>query len=620
MPLSPEQIAEFDKITGAKTPTATSTPTSNDTSEIDAAIQGATKKVSDDASTNADKATFQAPVDQQINGLGDIGSIAARTTANIPKSAFKFGKGILTFPLDVTKNAIAAGKGMVEAGKDGVPLSSILKEVPHEVVHQTYQTLVPQFLQHIFSGDFGKASATVQNDPVGQILPLILVARQGAESMGKGEQFDSAISKLASPATKAGEALKTAAGQVVSQVFGAGTGAGASSVSEAYKASKAGGDTADAFRKAMRGETSPEEIVKSAHDIVGNIKETRGNAYVEQLKNVGEDTNSHDISSITKALKDQMSPEKFNIKVGKDGQLDFSRSSIANNGTARADIQGVYDTVKSWGTKSGDRTGIGLDTLKKQLGDFYSPSSQARAFVQGVKTPVVNLLNKEVPGYQDMTSGYSKVSDFLDEIKSATGAGSNSRPDTVFTKLTAAMKGDKEFRLQIMDEMTKSDPTFMAKIAGTNMSSWIPKGLVGKGIDVSAGISALSHVFNPAIIPALLATSPRVVGEFARAMGLGAGQIEPILKAINTFKVPASMEGKMGMSIKDISTTPEEVAKKFDSFDIKLVQNYLDNPQDPKTYMKIQPILEGAKLDQADPSLVDRFLKETLDLAKKKKK
>ncbi len=340
------------------------------------------------------------------------------------------------------------------------------------------------------------------------------------------------------------------------------------------------------------------------------------------LKKVGEDKSSHDITPVMNSLNQNL--KKFGLanedgtpKINENGDLDFSRSSIANNKSARTDIQGVYDTLKDWGSKEGDRTGVGLDVLKKQLGDFYSDSSQARAFVQGVKSSVSDLLNKEVKGYKEMTSKYAKVSDFLDEIKSATGAGSKSKPDTVFTKITTAMKADKDFRLQIMDEMTKTDPTFMSKVAGSNMSSWIPRGLVGRGIDVSAGLGALAHVFNPSIIPALLATSPRIIGEFVRAMGIGKAQVVPILDAVNKLKSPQEGSVKMGLSTKDISTTPEKVAKNFDTTDIKLVQNYLDNPQDTHAYMKIEPILEGAKLIEADPKVVDRFLQEVLDLTKK---
>lgn len=564
-----------------------------------------------DPTTHADTASFPASNNQNVSKFSDVAGIAMRTAANIPKSGFNFVKNSLQAinPIQVGKNAIEAGKETMQAGADGVPLSDILKEIPHE----TYKALVPQFLQHVFSGDFGKASATLQNDPVGQIAPFLLMAKQGAEGMGKGAEFDNAMTKIASPVTKSAEAVKTGAGNAVSQVLGAGTGTGASSIKQAFKSASEGPDSAQAFTKAMRGEITPEEVVKSAHDIVGNIKESRGSEYVKNLKSIGEDTKTHDINTVSDKLTEQLN--KFNIKESKDG-LDFSRSSIANNGSARADVQGVYDTVKSWGTKEGDTTGIGLDTLKKQLSDFYSPSSQARAFVQGVKTPVMDILNKEVPGYKDMTSKYAKVSDFLDEIKSATGAGSNQKPDTVFTKLTTAMKADKEFRLQVMDEMTKTDPTFMSKVAGSNMQSWIPKGLVGRGIDVSAGLGALAHVFNPSIIPALLGTSPRVVGEFVRAMGIGASKVEPILKALNTFKVPEGNIDKLGLSIKDISTTPEKVAGNFDSMDIGLVQNYLDNPQDTHAYMKIEPILEGAKLMEADPKVVDKFLQEALDIAK----
>lgn len=627
MPLTPEEIAKVRSEAGASPIEEVTAPVKSLSERLglSAIVSANDKKKADIASVKGDEATFPADPNQEIKGFGDAAKIAVKTVGNIPESGWNFAKGTLKMinPVSIVKNAIEAGKQMKLAGEEGVPIEEIIKAVPIE----TYKSLVPQFLQHIFSGDFGKASATVQNDPVGQILPLILIAKQGAEAMGKGEAFDSAMTQLASPATKAGEALKNAAGQVASQTLGAGTGTGASSVSETFKAGKAGGDSAEAFTKAMRGEISPEEVVKSAHDIVGNIKQNRGNAYVEQLKTIGEDKTTHDIAPVFEEFNSQL--KKFGIKgaeidpaTGKvtGDTLDFSRSSIANNGTARADIQGVFDTIKDWGTQSGDRSGVGLDLLKKQLGDFYSQSSQARAFVQGVKGKVTNLLDTNVKGYKDMTANYSKVSDFVDEIKSATGAGSNAKPDTVFTKLTTAMKGDKEFRLEVMDEMTKTDPTFMAKVAGTNMASWIPKGLVGRGIDVSAGLGALAHVFNPSIIPALIGTSPRIVGEFVRAMGMTAGQVEPILKAINTFKIPEGTGDKMGLSVKNIAKgiTPESVAKNFDSFDIKLVQSYLDNPQDPKAYMKIQPILEGAKLAEADPKLVDRFLSEVLDIANSK--
>jgi hypothetical protein len=152
------------------------------------------------------------------------------------------------------------------------------------------------------------------------------------------------------------------------------------------------------------------------------------------------------------------------------------------------------------------------------------------------------VLQDQVPGYSDMTQGYAKASQLLDDIKSATGVGGNAKVDTVFTKLTTAMKADKELRLEVMNEMQAqgAQPNLMAKIAGTNMQSLIPKGMVGKGLDIGAAFAVLGHFFNPTYIPMLLATSPRVVGEFVRATGIGTDHASAIMKAVNSVggKIP----------------------------------------------------------------------------------
>ncbi len=291
------------------------------------------------------------------------------------------------------------------------------------------------------------------------------------------------------------------------------------------------------FTKALRGEITPEETIKSAENIVESIKENRRTTYAEQLKQLGEDTATHEITPIVNEVQTQLN--KFGVKVDAEGNLDFSRSSIAKTASARADIQGVYDTIKDWGSQAGDRTGIGLDLLKKQLGDFYSDSGQARAFVQAVKSKVSNILDTEVEGYKKMTSEYAKASDILDQIKSATGIGGKIKPDTVFSKLTTAMKGDNAFRLEVLKEMEKTDPTLMNKIAGTNLSSWMPKGLVGKFADWGTIIGILTGHFNPQIIPLMLSTSPRIVGEFVRALGWSANKTNIVLNAIN--KIPEKL-------------------------------------------------------------------------------
>lgn len=314
------------------------------------------------------------------------------------------------------------------------------------------------------------------------------------------------------------------AGALATQALGATTGAGASSI-------KAAADGSPAFVAAMRGKINPDEVVQTAQDALDTIKNNRRTSYLADLAKVGDNKASLDISPLHTELQKQL--KNFGVTAGKDG-LDFSRSSIANNGSARSDIQGVYDTLTQWGTKEGDRTPVGLDTLKKQLGDFYSQSGSARSFVQSINSKLSGILKDQVPGYGDMTKGYQQASALIDDIKSATGLGGKAKIDTVFSKLTTAMKGDKELRLEILNTMSNlgEQPDLLDKIAGVNMSPLVPRGLVGKGIDVGTAWAVLQGAFSAKFLPMLLATSPRVVGEFVNGLGVGARKTQVIQDAL----------------------------------------------------------------------------------------
>ncbi len=524
--LTPQQIAKIRQDAGA--PAAPVSPSSTTGMSLSQKTAVAPQQTTP-TNVNAEHATFPATGNESPLG------IAAHTIGNIPSSAIGFGKSVIDFlnPLNTVKTAQNIGETInsIQQDKGGADVSAL--DVAKEAVApggdirqgQAFKAVVPQFLQHIFQGDVTKAAATIENDPVGQLAPLIMVARGAAQKMGKGAEFDSAMSTIAKPVTATGKAAANAAGNVAAQTLGATTGTGASTI-------KAAAEGTPEFTQAMRGKISPEDVVNSAKGVVQNIKTNRSSAYIEDLKKVGEDQTSHDITSVVDEVPKQL--KNFGVKVGENGELDFSRSSIANNGSARADIQGVYDTVKDWGKQRGDRTGIGLDTLKKQLGDFYSDSGQARAFVQAVKSKVDNILQTQVPGYKEMTGKYAKASGLLEDIKSATAIGGKANADTVFTKLVTAMKGDKEFRLEVLKEMEASgDPRLMDKIAGVNMQSLIPKGLIGRGVDVITAYQVLQGTFSAKFLPMLLATSPRVVGEFVRALGLGAQKTKSVLDAIN---------------------------------------------------------------------------------------
>ncbi len=445
-------------------------------------------------------------IDPSANALSDIGA-AAKAGADKAK------------------------QGLTDAYNGKNPVESALK-MGSGIVDAASAPLAPLFSP--LGKLIGYISDKLSNHPAVQDFALSKAGEatsRAAEDISNASDIAGAVAGV-SKASPIQDAIqtgieKTAAstGKVASQALGATTGAGAESVKQAFNGGQA-------FTDALRGKINPDQIVSTAQDAVQNIAESRRSAYLADLSKLSENKASLDISPINTVLQDKLSA--FGIKVDNAGNLDFSRSSIANNGSARADVQGVYDTLKTWGTQTGDRTPVGLDTLKKQLSDFYSPSGSARALVQAVKSKVSDVLKEQVPGYTDMTAKYGATSQLLDDIKSATGVGGKAKADTIFTKLTTALKGDKEFRLEMLGQMQAkgAQPDLMEQIAGINMSSAIPKGLVGKSADVGAAFAILGHYFSPQMIPALLATSPRVVGEFVHALGMTKGAASAITGAI----------------------------------------------------------------------------------------
>lgn len=159
-------------------------------------------KAQPDVTTKADQATF--PATGQESPFG----IAAKTIGNIPSSAVGFVKSAFDFlnPLNTVKTAQNIGTTIGGAMNEGQDIGKLLKDTVVGLPEAAYKTVAPQFIQHIVSGDFNKAAATLENDPVGQIAPLLLVARQAAVKAGVGDQFDAGISKIASPVTVPAEA------------------------------------------------------------------------------------------------------------------------------------------------------------------------------------------------------------------------------------------------------------------------------------------------------------------------------------------------------------------------------------------------------------------------------
>jgi hypothetical protein len=454
---------------------------------------------------------------------------ALKTLGNIPGSAWNFGKALVQMfnPIHTFQTLSQIPGEFRALVKESGGTEQALKYTAPELLPTTYKLLTPKFIQQAVKGDANGSLQTITEDPVGQIAPILLLARGAAEKLGRGAEFDSMMTTIAKPVTVP---AKYIGGKISAGVKGLVSGAGGESITTAYGAGKTGLRGTE-FTKAMRGETQPGDIIDMANAAADTIAAQKEAQYVSQLTKIQQASPKLGELDTTK-IYDELNAQLGNFKIGvkKDGTLNFESSPIRNQPSAVADIKTAYEDITRWT----DNSAVGLDSLKRELGQIYSQSADSRAFITRVKNAVGDTLKDNVPGYEAMMSDYQKASGFQGELKSLS-IGGKANADTILRKLTSAMRQNNEIRLQILDELQKqSSLDIKQALAGYQFSSLVPRGIIGKGIDVGILFNMFS---NPRFLFGLLTTSPRVVGEFFNTLGFTQAKTASILKMLDEMRV-----------------------------------------------------------------------------------
>jgi hypothetical protein len=333
-------------------------------------------------------------------------------------------------------------------------------------------------------------------------------------------------------------------GEAAAAGVGKSTGAGVDAIKEAFKnpnvmkfARQAGKDG---------GAVSLQrEALENAHEGLNKIVEKRGAKYRADLERVTKESpivrnaiGEHPMEKVindargkARKLMDEYGLNVVVDDVGKPIDLGFDQSTITQN---KEIVKKALKDVLSWE----DNSPAGLDTLKKRLSQFKNdiPPSEtggAKNFIQQLHDSVRAGLNDQVPGYKEMTKSYAEASDLIDEIKSTLSLKDTAREETAIKKLMSSMRDNNELRKDFVDLLTKeSGQDIMGKVAGSQLSQLMPKGIAG----ATTGL-ALGH-FVPASIPLamtyLAASSPRLVGEFTNILG----QVTPQMVKANKFSEP----------------------------------------------------------------------------------
>jgi hypothetical protein len=449
-------------------------------------------------------------------------NVGKQALRNAPASAKQFGYDLIQpilHPIETVKNIGTAGQGLAQ--KLGV---SIGPDDPEA-------TRAADAIGEHFSGRYGSMEGfkkAVASDPVGVLGDASMVLSGGETALARLPGTAGRIaSKTAGVAARAIDPLTYAVRAPVAAAMKAGettagmlTGVGPEAVRTARVAAKESVEGSQAVRDQMRGRVEPSDIVTDANHAADQMRQAAQTSYRSDMRALANDRTVLNWGDINRAIRDMNSVGTFKGQV-----LDRSTQALRNEITTEIARWRKLDPAQF-------HTPEGFDALKKSINDLGSnipfDNKPARLVVKEAADAVKNTIVKQAPVYADTMRNYHTYADRLREIQTTLGVASRATTDSALRRLTSIMRNNVNTnfgqRGRLADELQAAGaPQLRNKIAGASLNSWTPRGLAG--VPAGGGLLGILATAIPsggaslAALPALAATSPRLVGETARGLG-----------------------------------------------------------------------------------------------------
>lgn len=425
---------------------------------------------------------------------------------------------------------IDTATGITKVAAGGVEKLIPTSLLPAGRTNEPYFDAAKQMYKDKYGG-YENIKRTMAEEPVSALADIASIFTGGGAALKTGN-----LAKAGQVASKIGVAIDPI--QAIGKVAGLGakgagkvaafgtslaTGKSSDTIREIYNAAKEGGDVKAAMLKGLRNESSQADTADSLRWAFQNLKDKRGLDYGNKLKTIEQSSGGIklDTAPIDDAVNNTLARFRVNsvTKNPETGAWTFEGLSTLN-AADKAEFGKMLDIIDEWKNHPEGNTVLGLDSLKQQLDGFYTPNSRIGAVSTGLKNSVRKILEEKVPGYKDMTSGYSQASDMLNQLNSSLSLGNKKSTNAIIQKIGTTMREDSTFRrdlVQSMDSLLGENN--YAKMAGTMMSSGLPTGLVGRSMGAGELGALATGNFMPGLLPLMAAGSPRIVGESANILG-----------------------------------------------------------------------------------------------------
>lgn len=498
------------------------------------------------ASANAPQAAIQGDMKTEgeptfKSSVDDSGLTAGlKALGNTPKSAFNFAKGALNSfnPLNVLGTLGDVGseaKNLVKEQGIGKSLLETIKALPKA----TYETLVPQGVRSLVSGDLEGATKSFTEDPFGQAAPIVLSALGGARLADKklGTNISSAVDTAIS---KTGQAVTNPAASMVSAPANV-----ASRMSRSVASQLTGLDP-ESITKIV---SNPEAYSKMAKEQAsrGNIASEFGRAVEkvdESLKETGERYNPIRESKATIEVPEgfiDSALSDFGLKTNKGRVISDTNSSTRN----LSDVKAVQKFVQDWGSKRSITPNEFLN-MRSDLADLANydkltgigKTKQSQIIADKIRQKANEIIRPKIPGLEKLDSEFAPIRGQFDQIRKdflqRDQNGEYVFKDGAVSKIANAANKGKDALLARMEEVM---PGVTKQIEILKTVEDIEKAYGNKiGTYTRGAISGGSIITgNVAGIIAAIMTNPSVAVPLLRGLGYTTKTVAPVINALKTI-------------------------------------------------------------------------------------
>lgn len=473
-----------------------------------------------------DRQAKQVQVESQPEDRSVVGAVAEGVT-NLPSSVYKLGAdtvSALASPVQTLTTLQKLARGIVQK----VVPDPIVEFLGRDETGDQVADAVGQYYANKYGSEQAFLDA-VATDPASILADASTVLMGGGGILSKIpalQQFGTktaAVGQAIEPISATTKAVAPVVGSTAQAISGTLTGTGTEPLKQAFRAGEAGGTKSDLFTSNLRGTANPTDIVDTARQALTDMRSRASENYKLNMAEVSKDATVLDLSDTFNSIQNS-----FNKFAAFKGQI--------KNESVAAALKAVQAKVDDWAKldPADFHTPEGLDQLKQSVGEILmglpAENRTAYAAVKNVYDEIKKSVAKQAPDYAKAMDDYSKSSDLLFEMERALSLGNNKSADTALRKLSSIMRNNvntnygERLRLgSMLDEA--SDGTLFPMIAGQQMSSWTPRGLQ-QATTTLGSLQAYNLAGAPAAVTMALASSPRIAGEAAHAMGRASGAVQ----------------------------------------------------------------------------------------------